>query len=66
MSFREEIKDRYLRARYMWRAITGEGAYDKYVERHRREHPDHEPMTEREFWRERSDEAERNVQARCC
>ena len=52
--------------RRMWRDFTGESAYDKYVERHRREHPDHAPMCEREFWRQRDDEAEKNVKARCC
>ncbi|WP_216382476.1 YbdD/YjiX family protein [Arcanobacterium phocae] len=64
--FSQKFWDRYEHVRYLWRAMTGEGAYDAYVERHRREHPDHEPMSEREFWRARADEAERNVQARCC
>ena len=49
--------------------MTGEDKYEKYLARHAREHgdcPDHPPMTARQFWRHLADEAERNVQARCC
>ncbi|MDU0865218.1 YbdD/YjiX family protein [Actinomyces urogenitalis] len=53
-------------ARRLWRDFTGESAYDRYVERHRREHPDHEPMSPRQWWRAKADFEERNVQARCC
>jgi uncharacterized short protein YbdD (DUF466 family) len=52
--------------RRLWRDFTGESAYDRYVERHKREHPDHEPMCERQFWRSRADFEEKNVKARCC
>lgn len=48
------------------REFSGETAYDKYVARHRIEHPDHEPMCARDFWRMRDAEAEHNVQAGCC
>ncbi|PZU35297.1 MAG: DUF466 domain-containing protein, partial [Actinomyces sp.] len=54
------------RARCLWRDFTGESAYDRYVERHRREHPDHEPMSEREWWRARAEHDERNVSTGCC
>ena len=54
------------RARQLWRDFTGESAYDRYVERHRLEHPDHEPMGERQWWRARAELDERNVQAGCC
>lgn len=58
---------RYLRqARALWRDFTGESAYERYVERHRREHPDHEPMSEREFWRACDDFAESNVRTGWC
>lgn len=46
--------------------FSGSSAYDKYVARHHQEHPGHPPMTAREFWRLRADEAEHNVQTRCC
>lgn len=53
-------------ARALWRDFTGESAYDRYVERHAREHPDHAPMTERQFWRARADFDEENVSTGCC
>ena len=48
------------RARRLWRDFTGESAYD------RREHPDHEPMSERQWWRARADFDDRNVSTSCC
>ncbi|SHE26663.1 YbdD/YjiX family protein [Actinomyces glycerinitolerans] len=54
------------RARGLWRDFTGESAYDRYVERHRREHPDHAPMSARQWWRARADFDESNVSAGCC
>ena len=53
-------------ARRLWRDFTGESAYDRYVERHRREHPDHEPLNERQWWRARAEFDERNVSTGCC
>ena len=41
-----------------WRGVMGADAYDRYVARHRVEHPDHEPMSEREWWRCRQEEAD--------
>lgn len=52
--------------RSFWRDLTGESAYEKYVARHRREHPDCEPMPAREFWRARSEAAEDGVTTGCC
>ncbi|SPT54375.1 Protein of uncharacterised function (DUF466) [Actinomyces bovis] len=53
-------------ARALWRDFTGESAYERYVERHRREHPDHEPLTERQWWRARAAFDEENVSTGCC
>ncbi|AYW78423.1 CstA-like transporter-associated (seleno)protein [Propionibacterium acidifaciens] len=53
-------------ARALWRDFTGESAYDRYVLRHRLEHPGHEPMSERRFWRARIAVDEGNVQSGCC
>ena len=55
-----------IRVRDLWRDFTGESAYDRYVERHRRAHPDHEPLSERQWWRARADVDERNVSTGCC
>ena len=60
------LRARLARARCLWRDFTRESAYDRYVERHRREHPDHEPMSEREWWRARAEHDERNVSTGCC
>lgn len=46
--------------------FSGSSAYDKYVARHLREHPGHEPMGAREFWRMRDADAEHHVQTGCC
>ena len=64
--FWAQVRDRLATARALWRDFTGESAYDKYVERHRREHPDHEPLSEKEFWRARADFDEENVSTGCC
>jgi uncharacterized short protein YbdD (DUF466 family) len=54
----------------IWRGVVGEDAYERY-----REHveacradgePDHPHMTEREFWRDRTDRQDANPQGRCC
>ncbi|MGV2900048.1 YbdD/YjiX family protein [Microbacterium sp. AGC62] len=46
--------------------LMGDSAYVTYVAHQRRVHPDEEPMTERQFWRERMDDQDRNPGARCC
>lgn len=66
MSRWNELRRALAHARSLWRDFTGESAYERYRERHLRDHPDHEPMSEREFWRARDDFAEANVQTGCC
>lgn len=48
------------------RAISGEDAYDRYLAYERAAHPHCEPMTEREFWRDRSDSQDIDPGGRCC
>ena len=56
-----------LRALLWWvRGVLGEHAYDQYLAHHRRSGHAGPPMTEREFWRARTDHQERNPQGRCC
>ena len=50
--------------RWWVRGITGADAYDNHVEWCRR--TGHEPMSERDFWRDHCDRQDRNPQARCC
>ena len=52
--------------RWWLREFSGSSAYDKYLARHAIEHPGHEPMSAREFWRRRAADAERGVQTGCC
>ena len=44
----------------------GADAYDRYCAHLAAHHPDQQPQTEREFWREHMDWMERNPQGRCC
>ncbi|MFD2756875.1 YbdD/YjiX family protein [Gulosibacter faecalis] len=46
--------------------MMGGHAYERYVNHLRREHPEAEPMTEREFWRAKAREEDENPSARCC
>ena len=47
-------------------AVMGADAYDRYCAHLAAHHPDQQPPTEREFWREHMDWMERNPQGRCC
>lgn len=49
------------------RDLMGDTAYQRYRDHHLAHHgPEHPPMSEREFWRQRMDEQDRNPGARCC
>ena len=81
-SARRRVRQVLTRARTLWRDMTGESAYDRYLERYAREHagcpsrpdgahgsghePGHGPMSEREFWRARAKQAETEINASCC
>lgn len=52
--------------RWYLTTLMGDRAYDTYVAHHRRHHPDEPPLTERQFWRQRMDDQDRNPGARCC
>lgn len=52
--------------RWYMTELMGDGAYRVYVEHHARSHPGEEPLTERDFWRERMDAQDRNPSGRCC
>ncbi len=61
--------DRSLRPlRSAWRylkEVSGENAYDRYLEAHRRTHPGKLAMTRGEFYRWRQDEKYNNPGSRC-
>ena len=55
--------------RFMWwyiREVSGESAYDHYVEHARQHHPGEPVMSRRDFERRRQDAREHTTQARCC
>lgn len=47
-------------------AVLGGQDYSRYVAHLRRAHPGEPVPTERQYWRERYDEADRTPQQRCC
>jgi len=55
------------------KGVMGEDAYDKYAAHHAAAHASGDPrssaaapMTEREFWRDRTDRQDTNPEGRCC
>ena len=48
------------------REVSGETAYERYVEHRRRAHPGDPVMSRRDFERWRMDERDANPGARCC
>jgi uncharacterized short protein YbdD (DUF466 family) len=60
------VKQAFAGVRWYLREVSGESAYDRYVEHRRHEHPDEPVMSRRAFERRRQDEREARPQARCC
>lgn len=55
--------------RWFVRALLGEDAYERYLEHqatHGRGPGDPGVLSEREFWRDRTDRQDRSPQGRCC
>ena len=52
--------------RWWFRGVTGADAYERYLDHHRRSGHDHPPMTEKQFWRAKTDFQENNPSASCC
>ncbi len=60
-------------ARRVWRTVawyvngvTGQSRYAAYVAHERTRHPDHEPLSEREFWRAHYAAQDARPGTRCC
>jgi uncharacterized short protein YbdD (DUF466 family) len=60
------VRDVLRGVKWYVREVSGESAYDRYVEHVRSEHPDAVVMSRRDFERLRQDERDRNPRARCC
>lgn len=48
------------------RSLMGDNDYQRFLTHHRQMHPDDRVPTEREYWRSRYADADRNPGARCC
>ncbi|RXW32799.1 DUF466 domain-containing protein [Propioniciclava flava] len=48
------------------RGVLGSDAYDKYLHHHRVTGCDHEPLSERDFWRAKYRDQDHNPGSRCC
>lgn len=48
------------------KGLLGEDAYEKYLVHQAAVHPTGEVMSEREFWRDKTDRQDANPQGRCC
>jgi len=60
------VKEAFAGVRWYLREVSGESAYDRYIEHMRHEHPDQPVMARRDFERRRQDAREENPRARCC
>ena len=47
-------------------SLMGDRAYGTYLAHHQRTHPEGVPLSERDFWRQKMDDQDRNPGARCC
>lgn len=54
------------RIRWYLREVTGEAEYDRYCERHRRNHPQAPVPTRRQYEEMRTRHRERHPASRCC
>ena len=60
------LKEALAGVRWYLREVSGETAYDRYVEHVRRDHPGEPVMSRRDFERWRQDDRDKNPRARCC
>jgi uncharacterized short protein YbdD (DUF466 family) len=51
---------------WLFKGVMGENAYQAYLEHHAASHSSGPPMTEREFWRDKTDRQDSNPEGRCC
>ncbi len=51
---------------WWWRGVVGADAYERYVAHLRAHHPEAPIPTERQFWKDKYAEMDRNPQTRCC
>ncbi len=62
----DQVRSRASSLRRFWRGVVGADAYERYVEHLRRNHPEAPVPTEKQFWKDKYAEMERNPKTRCC
>jgi uncharacterized short protein YbdD (DUF466 family) len=60
------LREAYAGVRWYLREVSGESAYDRYVEHMRRDHPDPPVMSRRDFEQRKMRMRDENPRARCC
>jgi uncharacterized short protein YbdD (DUF466 family) len=60
------VKQAVAGVRWYLREVSGESAYDRYVDHMRRDHPSQMVMSRRDFERWKQNQREENPRARCC
>lgn len=51
---------------WLFKGVMGENAYQQYLDHHTATHNGEPPMTERQFWRDKTDRQDANPEGRCC
>ena len=51
---------------WLFKGVMGENAYQQYLDHHVSTHSSEPPMTERQFWRDKTDRQDANPEGRCC
>jgi uncharacterized short protein YbdD (DUF466 family) len=60
------VRDAFAGVRWYLREVSGESAYDRYVDHMRKDHAGQPVMSRRDFERRRQDAREESPRARCC
>jgi len=60
------VRQAFAGVRWYLREVSGESAYDRYVQHMRRDHAGQPVMSRRDFERRRQDAREESPRARCC
>lgn len=51
---------------WLFKGVMGENAYQQYLDHHASTHRSEAPMTERQFWRDKTDRQDAHPEGRCC
>lgn len=60
------VRERARQAVWLFKGVMGENAYQAYLDHHAATHTAEPPMTEKAFWRDKTDRQDVNPEGRCC